>query len=53
MVTLADVKSMAAALGQATTHAPQPMQAAASKAVSAFSLPIRTASHRVRSREAR
>ena len=34
---LAPVNSMAEALGQAATHAPQPMQAAASKAASAFS----------------
>ncbi len=34
---LAAVKSIAAALGQAATHAPHPMQAAPSKAVSAES----------------
>ena len=36
--TFADVKSCAAELGQAATQAPQPMHAAASKAVSAASL---------------
>ena len=37
-VSLAEVKSWPAELGQAATQAPQPMQAAASKAVSAASL---------------
>ena len=40
MGDLADVKSIAEALGQAATQAPQPMQAAASMARSAFSLRI-------------
>ena len=37
-MTLAEVKSMAEPFGQAATHAPQPMQAAASNARSALSL---------------
>ena len=37
---MAATKSMAEALGQAATQAPQPMQAAASMARSAFSLGI-------------
>src|SRR5580765_5068834 len=44
--TFADVKSCAAPLGQAATHAPQPMHAAASKAASAttFGTGVRFAS---------
>jgi hypothetical protein len=42
-VIFAEVKSMAAAFGQEATHAPQPMHAAASKAVSAASFETRTA----------
>ena len=42
-VTFAAVNSMAAALGQAATQAPQPMHAAASKAVSAASFGTRMA----------
>ena len=42
-VIFAAVKSMAAAFGQAATHAPQPMHAAASNAVSADSLGTRIA----------
>src|SRR5512139_3903035 len=40
--SLAEVNSWAAELGQAATHAPQPMQAAASMAESATSLGIGT-----------
>jgi hypothetical protein len=42
-VSLAEVKSIAAAFGQAATHASQPVQAAASNAVSAASFGIRIA----------
>jgi len=42
-VTLAEVNSMAAALGHAATQAPQPIHAAASNAVSAASFPTRIA----------
>jgi len=43
-VSLAEVNSIAAEFGQAATHAPQPMQAAASNAVSASSFATRMAS---------
>src|SRR5437763_114823 len=42
-LTLAAVNNMAEALGQAATHAPQPMHAAASMELSATSLPMRMA----------
>ena len=42
-LTLAETKSMADALGQAATQAPQPMHAAASMALSAFSWGINMA----------
>ena len=52
-VTLAAVNSMADALGHAATQAPQPMHAAASKAVSAASFGTRIALASGRCRSAR